>query len=107
MLGVFMGAATLSITTLAKMANSITTLSIKSLYVTLSISDTQLNNALPLDLVLGFINYYSERHYAKYHYAESHYAECHSAECYYGERHYGERHYAVFHYTKCRGAVFM
>ncbi len=101
MLGVFMGAATLSITTLTKMANSITTLNIKGLYVTLSISDTQLNNALPLDLVSRFIHYYSERHYAKCHYDEPHYAERHSAEC------YGERHYAVFHYTKCRGAVFM
>jgi len=64
------GAATLSITIL-----SITTLSIKGLHVTLSISDTQHNNALPLCWVLlcwvsRFI----------YYYAEFLYAECRGAE---------------------------
>jgi hypothetical protein len=42
------GAKTLNITTLSITIFSITTLSIKGLYVTLSISDTQHNNALPL-----------------------------------------------------------
>ncbi len=59
------GAKTLNITTLSIKIFSITTLSIKGLYVTLSISDTQHNNALPLWWVSRFIYYYAEGRYAK------------------------------------------
>ncbi len=69
------GATTLSITTFS----IITTLGKWSLHVTLSISDTQHNNALPLCWVslcwvLCFIYCYDE-----YHYVECHYAECRCA----------------------------
>jgi hypothetical protein len=45
-----------------------TTLSIKGLYVTLSINDTEHNTALRY--TLHFIYWYAECHYAKYRYAE-------------------------------------
>jgi hypothetical protein len=75
------GATTLSIT-----AFSITTLSKWGLHVTLSISDTQHNNALPLYWmslcsVSCFIYYYAECHHAECRYAECRYVECHGAVC--------------------------
>jgi len=60
------GATTVSITTV-----SIMTVSIKGFYVTLSINDTQHNNALPL----CWVSFYY------YNYPECHYAECHYTEC--------------------------
>jgi hypothetical protein len=54
---------------------SITTLSIKGLYVTLSVSDSQHNNALPIFWVSRFIYYYAECHYTKCHYAACRRAE--------------------------------
>jgi hypothetical protein len=68
------------------------------LNMTLSISNTQLNNSLPLYWVLlclvsRFINCYAECHYAEYHYVECHYALCHNAEC----------HYAGCRHAECRG----
>jgi hypothetical protein len=67
--------------------------SIKGLFVTLSINDTQHNNNLyrvPLCSVSCFIYCLVECHYAKCRYAECHYAECHYAYC---------------HYVECRGAI--
>ncbi len=54
--------------------------------MTLSINDTQHNNAL-------------------YHYAECHYAECRILFIVMLKRHYAESCYAEFHYTECRGAL--
>ncbi len=45
-------------------------LSIKGLYVTLSIDDTQHAYALPLCSVSHFMYYYAECHYADFHYAD-------------------------------------
>jgi len=62
------------------------TLSIKGLYVTLGISDTQHNNDpllcwVPLCWVWRFIHYYAECHYADLLSVVivAHYAECHGA----------------------------
>jgi len=73
-------------TTLSIMKFSLTTLSIKGLYVTSSISETQNGSALKLCWVsscwvLHFIHFYSECHFDEYHYAECRSAECHYAEC--------------------------
>jgi hypothetical protein len=48
--------------------------------VTLSINDTQHNNALPLCWVSQFINCYAECRYAECCYSECRYAECHDAK---------------------------
>jgi hypothetical protein len=48
----------------------------KDLYVTLSISDTQQNNILPLCRVSRFIYYCAEFCYAQCRYAKCRYAEC-------------------------------
>ncbi len=55
--------------TLCKTTLSIMTLCIKG-YVTLSVNDTQHNNALPLCCMSRFIHYYAERHDAECRYAE-------------------------------------
>ncbi len=59
-----------------------TLLSMKGLYVTLSITDTEDNNAL---------------HYTVCRYAECRYAECRFAECC----------YAVCRYAECCGALVL
>ncbi len=46
-------------------------------YMTLSINDTQLSNALPLHLI--YFN--AERHYPECHYTKCCYAECRGAQC--------------------------
>ncbi len=49
--------------------------------MTVSINDTQRNNALLLCCVSHFIYYFAECHYAECHYAECRNAECRYAEC--------------------------
>jgi len=58
--------------------------------MTLSISVSQQDNALPLCRVSRFIYYYAECHYAELRYAECLYAECRYAECLYTECRYAE-----------------
>ncbi len=59
--------------------------------MTLTISDIQHINDLPLIWVSHFIYYFSE---------------CHYAECRYAECHYAEYHYAVYRCAECYGAKF-
>jgi hypothetical protein len=63
--------------------------------MTMSVSATQHNNALPC----------AECRYADCRYAECHCAEWHYDECHYAECHYAECHYAECHYADCRGAI--
>ncbi len=64
------------------MTLSITRLSIKSLYVTISTSDTQHDNAVPLCWVSLFISCYAKSHLVDCCYADCCYAECRDAKCY-------------------------
>ncbi len=64
----------MSTTTLYRTILSITTLSIKDLYVTLSINKTQHKTTA------CFIYCYAECHYADCHYAECRHTECRGAE---------------------------
>jgi hypothetical protein len=59
--------------------DSITSLSIRGLYVTVSINDTQHS--------ITMLCLFDECHHAECHYAECYYAECYYAECYYAECH--------------------
>jgi hypothetical protein len=74
------GATTLSIMTFCLMA-----LSTNSLFVTLSIYNTQHYSALPLCSVSRVIYGYAKYHYAECHYAVFHYAKCHYVACHYAE----------------------
>ncbi len=68
---------------------SIMTLSVRGLYVTLSISDSQHKWHSTLQL---------------WHYAECHYAECRVLFIIMAECHCAECHYAECHYAECRSA---
>ncbi len=89
-------------TTFSKTTLRIFTLTIKGLFVTLSINGTQHYNTLywvQLCRVLRFIYCYTECRYAECHFAECHFADCHFvdhryAECCYAECHYLECYYA-------------
>ncbi len=73
-----MGTTTLSIT-----AFSIITISINSLYVTLS-NTMHCHNAMWCHYAVShFINYYAGHHCSESHYSESHYSESHNADCNY------------------------
>jgi hypothetical protein len=83
------------------------TLSIKVLFPTLRISDTQhkcLSALYQVQLCILFKYSYAECYYAACHYVDFSYAECHYAECHYAECHYAEC-YAECHYALCTYAV--
>ncbi len=73
------------------------TLSIRGLFVKLSISDSELKwhsglqgSYIMLSVIMSrsrFIYLYAECHYDECRFDESHYAECHYAECRYAEHH--------------------